>query len=190
VSPTLPTLTGDRVALRWLTDADLDRLLRIFGDPDVARFMGIPQLETIQDAQDLLRGIEDRFSSRELFQWGLVLRASDELVGTCTLARISWTNERAEIGFALGPSWWGQGLMTDALHLVLDHAFETMRLNRVEADVDPRNGPSLRLLERLGFGREGYMKERHLIAGERQDTIFYGLLARDWRARASRPSPK
>ena len=71
--------------------------------------------------------------------------------------------------------------MRAALPIVIDHAFDDLGLHRLEADADPRNARSLRLLEDLGFTREGYLRERHLIGGERQDSVLFGLLRSDWR---------
>lgn len=70
--------------------------------------------------------------------------------------------------------------MREALTALIDHAIGTLRLHRLEADVDPRNERSVRLLDRLGFVREGLLRERWLEAGEVQDAVFYGLLAREW----------
>jgi hypothetical protein len=66
-------------------------------------------------------------------------------------------------------------------------AFGPLDLRRLEADVDPRNTPSLRLVEKLGFVREGYMRERWELQGEIQDGVFFGLLRREWNARTAQP---
>lgn len=186
MSDRLPTLSGERIRLRWLTENDLDALLDVFGDERVARFIGIPLLRSLDDARELLRDVEHRFRAGDLFQWGVALTAGetedDRVVGTCTLAGIDRKNRRAEIGFALAPAHWGRGLMSEALPLLFDHAFGTLGLHRMEADVDPRNEPSLRLMDRLGFRREGYFRERHRVAGEWQDSVMLGLLAAEWRA--------
>jgi len=71
--------------------------------------------------------------------------------------------------------------MNEALHALLEHCFETLKLRRLEADVDPRNNGSIRTLERLGFQREGYLRERWHVAGEIQDALFYGLLKTEWK---------
>lgn len=186
----LPTLRGPRVALRRLTETDLDALLEIFGDPRVARFLGIPLLEDAADARRLLRDVETGARRRTLFQWGLVRvrgEGADRVLGTCSLADLDRHNRRAEIGFALGTAHQGRGLMKAALPLVLDHAFGPLGLHRIEADVDPRNAPSLHLLETLGFRREGYLRERHWQEGEGsdhpaewQDSVLLGLLAKEW----------
>lgn len=189
----LPVLSGPGVALRRLTEHDLDALLEIFGDPRVARFMGIPLLKGAADARRLLRDVEAQALRRTLLQWGVV-RAGDvddgetgRVLGTCSLADLDWANRRAEIGFALAAAHWGRGLMKQALPLLLDHAFGPLGLHRLEADVDPRNAPSLHLLETLGFRREGYLRERHRQEadgsdhqGEWQDSVFLGLLAGEW----------
>ena len=72
--------------------------------------------------------------------------------------------------------------MGEALPLLVRHAFEDLGLNRLEADVDPRNAASLHLLEKLGFRREGYLRQRYLQLGERQDSVLLGFLAEEWSA--------
>jgi RimJ/RimL family protein N-acetyltransferase len=85
---------------------------------------------------------------------------------------------RCEIGYALASKHWGQGYATEALEALLDHGFRALGLNRVEADIDPHNVGSARVLEKLGFRQEGYMPERWIVHGEPADTAFYGLLRR------------
>jgi len=63
---------------------------------------------------------------------------------------------------------------------LLGHGFAALDLNRIEADVDPRNEASARVLEKLGFRQEGYMPERWIVQGEPADTVYYGLLRRHW----------
>jgi RimJ/RimL family protein N-acetyltransferase len=177
----LPTLGGSPVQLRQLRESDCDALLEIFGDPDVVRFMAVSQVRTDADTRALLWRIDEGCRSGTLFQWGIVGSGSASVVGTCTLGAISRENERAEIGFALARRYWGTGMMRAALAIVIDHAFDELGLHRIEADADPRNVRSVRLLGDLGFAREGYQRERYRIGGERQDSVLFGLLAYDWR---------
>ena len=182
MSNRLPTLRGSRVALRWLTADDIDALLEIFGDERVARYLSIPQLRDRADALRFHAGIESFFRERTLFQWGVSRIDDDRVIGSCTLSHIRWEHQCAEIGFALGAEHWGRGFMSEALALLIDHAFAELRFHRLEADVDPRNHASLRLLEKLGFQREGYLRQRYFQMGERQDSVILGLLAEDWPA--------
>ena len=179
----LPTVDADRVRLRWLTEADVPALFDIFSDPEVTRYWSFPALADREAAAALLAEIHDYFRQGTLYQWGVALQDSDLVVGTCTLASIDLQNRRAEIGFALHRGYWKQGLISEALVALLHHAFEDLKLHRIEADVDPRNAASLRLLERFGFEREGYLRERWIVDGEVTDTVFYGLLESDWRSR-------
>jgi RimJ/RimL family protein N-acetyltransferase len=104
----------------------------------------------------------------------------DLVIGTATLFNIDLDNGRAELGYALGQDYWGKGFMNEALQALLEYAFGGLSLRRLEADVDPRNVASIRTLERLGFKKEGFLRERWCVAGEIQDALFYGLLKREW----------
>ncbi len=178
----MPRIGTPRAVLRPLEDRDAGDLLRIFGDPRVTRYWSSPPLADRPAAERLLASIRRGLDAGDLLQWGLARRADDRVLGTVTLARIDRTNRRAELGFALGAEHWGAGWMAEALPAAVDHAFEGLGLHRLEADVDPRNAASLARLERLGFLREGHLRERWHVQGEIQDSVLLGLLAADWRA--------
>jgi [ribosomal protein S5]-alanine N-acetyltransferase len=176
----LPVLVGRKVALRWMTGEDADALYRIFSDPEVMRYWSTEPMQRKSDALRLLKDIREEHAAGRLHEWGLTTREEDRVIGTCTLFSLDRSNRRAEIGFALGREWWGKGLMRDGLVTLLDFAFGELGLRRIEADVDPRNRLSAELLERLGFKREGTMRERWNVGGELQDAAMYGLLAREY----------
>jgi ribosomal-protein-alanine N-acetyltransferase len=175
----LPTREGRRVRLRWLEAKDVPALFEVFSDPEVMRYWSRPPMTDEGEAAALLAQTQRRFAARTDFQWGIARTLDDRIIGTCTLFALNVENERAEVGYALGRAHWGQGLMAEAQGLLLDQAFETLGLRRLEADVDPRNTRSLRSLERLGFKREGYARERWHVAGEIQDAVLLGLLKRE-----------
>lgn len=176
----LPTIEASRVLLRELGPRDVEALFAIFGDPQVCRYWSHPALEDLAAARALQAQIAECFEDRRLFQWGLLERSSGTVVGTCTLAALTPRHRRAEVGFALARSAWGKGYVSEALRALLGFAFGTLGLHRLEADVDPRNARSIRVLERLGFQREGYLRERYHVHGETQDSVLYGLLEREW----------
>ena len=175
----LPTLATARLRLRWLDERDLDDLFALFGDPRVTEFWSWPAFTRQDQAAALLAALLACARVGRLFQWGVARRDDDRVIGTFTLASIDRQHLRAEIGFALASAHWGQGLMLEAAHALLDHAFGPLGLRRLEADVDPRNAASLRLLGRLGFQREGYQRERWRVGGGVQDSVLLGLLARE-----------
>jgi ribosomal-protein-alanine N-acetyltransferase len=177
----LPTLDTPRLRLRWLTTADVPALFEIFGDPEVCRYWSRPALRTEAEARQLQQEIVHGWTSRTLSQWGIATRGDDSVIGTCTLTSFSLEHRRAEIGFALRRGAWGNGFMREAIHALLNHAFESLDLRRIEADVDPRNVRSIRVLDRMGFRREGLQRERYVMNGEVQDAVIYGLLSSEWR---------
>jgi RimJ/RimL family protein N-acetyltransferase len=184
----LPTLTARRVALRWLTEEDAGALFDIFSNPSVMRYWSTPPMSDIGRAKALVADIHQRFLARQGFQWGVARRADDRIIGTCTLFAIHEPQQRAEIGYALGHEHWGQGYMSEALTILLDYAFGALGLRRLEADVDPRNSGSMRVLERLGFRHEGLLRERWKVNGELQDSVLLGLLEREWRRAPAEPA--
>ena len=183
----LPTLSGSDLSLRWLTAADLPALMAIFANPEVVRYMATEPLDTREAAERYLLSIHEGFLSGGLYQWGI--EHNGAIVGTCTLAGIDRDNRTAEIGFALGREHWGRGLILRALPLVIEFAFNRLKLHRIGADADPRNSASIRVLEKLGFQREGLVRECYFHMGEIQDAALFGLLQPDWRASAYCPSP-
>ena len=179
-SKTLPIINTERLLLRWIAEDDTDALYDVFSDPQVMRYWSTPPLADRQAAAKLRREIADGNETDTMLKWGVALRDSNHLIGTTTLFNVSLDNGRAELGYAMGRAHWGKGYMHEALQALLSHVFEAMQLRRLEADVDPRNTASIRTLERLGFQREGFLRERWHVNGEIQDALFYGLLRHEW----------
>ena len=180
----VPTLHSTGLILRRLESSDIPALCEIFGDPEVMRYWSSPPLDSAEAAGDLLDRIHRGFSDRQLFQWGISESNGGTVIGTCTLLHFEPVHRRCELGFALARNRWGRGEASRAVAAVVEFAFSVLDLHRIEADVDPRNSRSLRLLERLGFHREGLLRERYQVNGELQDSAILGLLRSDWRVHA------
>ncbi len=177
----LPTIDAKRLRLRSLAEPDLDPMYAIFSDPRSMRYWATPAMTSRDQIVTYLASIHDGFRNKTLFQWGIERREDARIIGTTTLFHLDTGNARAEIGYILGSAWWGQGYMHEALTALVSYAFGELKLRRIEADVDPRNGGSVKSLARLGFQREGLLRERWNVAGEIQDTEFFGLLAHEWK---------
>jgi [ribosomal protein S5]-alanine N-acetyltransferase len=175
----LPVIEASRIRLRWITEADVAAVYSIFSDPEVMRYWSTLPLADEQAAREFVNTAHDLFKSRTLMKWGVARRVDDLLIGTISLIHLDLTHKRTEVGYALGRAHWGNGYIQEALSALFDYLFNELGLHRIEADVDPRNGPSIRTLERLGFQREGYLRERWHVGGEIEDALFYGLLRRD-----------
>lgn len=181
--PAFPALTGRRVRLRGPRADDADALFTLFSDPDVMRYWSRPPMTVRAEAEGLIDEIGESFSTRSGFNWMVVQPEDDVVIGTTALFRFEPRHRRAEIGYSLRSDHWGRGLATEAVTVMLDWAIRTLGLHRVEADIDPRNDGSRRILTRLGFASEGVLRERYFVGDEVSDTELFGLLAEDWQAR-------
>ena len=179
------SLQTDRLRLRFLDDPDLPAIFAIYSDPEVMRYWSWPAWTDPRQAEQFLTEVRSGYLAGSALQLGIELRAEQVLVGICVLFQFHPASRRAEIGYALARPYWGCGYMQEALQALLAYAFQNMDLNRLEADIDPRNLASARTLERLGFQKEGYLRERWIVGAEISDTSLYGLLRRYWSARSN-----
>jgi len=178
-----PELTTPRLDLRAPQLRDASDLFEVFRDPEVMRYWSSPPMQSVADGEALVTRNLGYNSDGSGYGWVIERREDARVIGTLALFHFSEQNNRAEIGYALGRAFWGAGYMHEALTALIEFAFGDMDLRRLEADTDPRNAASIRALERLGFAREGLLRERWLVAGEVCDTAFLGLLRSDWNAR-------
>lgn len=186
----LPTLDGERIRLRAVRPADDPGLLAVFGDARHLRYWSHGPLADLDDVRQYREGIAAGTRDRTFFQWAVTEPAEDRLIGTVTLSAWDRGNRRAEVGFILRPDHAGQGLAADAVRTAIWFGIDRMELHRVEADVDPENAASIRLLRRLGFRHEGHFRERWFTFGSWKDSAMYGLLAADLDGRVTAPPPR
>lgn len=191
-----PALETARLRLREITAADAGWYLLHFSRPEVAHGQGVaPPADLAAARAELDEYILGKFADRTGLRWGLVLkeggalheagslREGGALIGSVGFYDYDAEVRSMEIGYDLDPAFWGRGLMTEALTTILDFAFERLDVNRAQAIAMPRNRASRRLLERLGFTREGVLREHgHDETGALVDDVMYSLLRREWRA--------
>jgi len=169
-----------RVRLRRLDDGDAAFLTAMFSHPEAARYLARPPMTERADAEEMLARIKAGYADGTSLQLAVERNADGAFLGVCLLFNIVERSRRAEIGYILAREHWSRGYMAEALPALVAHAFETMGLNRLEADVDPRNTASARVLARLGFRQEGLLRERWIVRGEVSDSAIYALLRGEW----------
>jgi len=176
-----PTLHTARLRLRPFTGADADPLFALHSSAYVLRYWDAPTWSDRARADRFIavcRQMEEDGSGARL----AVDRASDGVfIGWCGLARWNPDHRSAALGYCLDDAAWGHGYATEAAHALLQWAFDTLDLNRVQAETDTRNAASARVLEKLGFVREGTLREDCVVNGEVSNSWVYGLLRRQWR---------
>jgi [ribosomal protein S5]-alanine N-acetyltransferase len=174
-------LTADRISLRRFARSDTAALFEMFSHPEVMRYWSRPAMTAMIEAEDLIQQILGDYETGASLPLAIERNSDCAFVGNCTLHHFHAASRRAEIGYSLARPYWGLGYMHEALQVLVTHAFERLDLNRLEADIDPRNLSSARSLGRLGFVKEGVLRERWIVNGEVSDTAYYGLLRSEWR---------
>ena len=175
-----PVLETERLRLRASGPGDAEATLAVLSSEEVCRYYDLSPLTVREEAARLIANRAAAFAQEERIRWALARRQDDVVIGSCGLSHWDEEAAQAEIGYELSPDWQGRGLMGEALSAVIGFGFDRMRLARVEANVVPENGPSLRLLRRFGF-REIELRCGHgFWKGEAHDLIYHLLYREDW----------
>ena len=180
IPQSLPVLESERIRLRPLRMDDAAEVFTLFSDARVTRYWSFQAWTEPAQAEAWLAE-RIGWGPPSVYGWAMADRASDAFIGTTALFSLSGPLHRAELGYSLMPARQGEGLATEAVRRALDFGFDVLGLERIEADVDPRNLASCRLAERLGFQREGLLRNRWRVGGEFADSILYGLLRGEYR---------
>ncbi|WP_138436106.1 GNAT family N-acetyltransferase [Marinobacter shengliensis] len=174
-----PVIETERLTLKPLAIDDSDSLLEIFSDPEVMRYWNTAPWTTIQDAIDFINESNDSMRRKESLILGVYLKSTGELAGKCMLFSYDIESKRAEIGFGLSRSFWGKGYIREAGEALIRYGFNSLGLRRIEAEIDPDNQSSAKALEKLGFSREGLLRQRWEVNGIVSDSAMYGRLVSD-----------
>lgn len=175
-------LRGERVRLREFRPGDLDAVYGIVGDDRVTRFLSF-DTRTRAHAQDMLGGILDRVRHQPRTEYYLAITPADtsELVG---FARLALGGVRAaKLGYAIAHAHQGKGYATDAVRTMLAFAFGPLGLHRVTAAIGPDNPASIAVVQRVGFTREGVLRDHVHTNGAWRDSVLFSLLAHEWQGR-------
>ena len=168
--PLYITLETERLFLRPLTANDLEFVFRHFSDPAIKRYLFDDDPVTTREQAQAIIDFYLSPVSKPYNRWVITRKSDGCASGTCGYHKWQRQHQRAEIGYDLEKAAWRPGYMTEALRVVLQHGFEQMGLNRVEALVYPENAASVRVLEHLGFQKEGLLRQYF-----RQGTLYYDL---------------
>ncbi len=178
-------LRTERLLLRPLIPTDAAALFEVFSDDKVMRYWSGAAWSCIDQAYDKIAQYSKSLRENESIGLGIINSQTNLVIGSCSLFHLDAQCKRAEIGYGMASTSWGKGYMHEALIALINFGFEELDLNRLEADIDPRNTASLRTVERLGFIHEGHLRERWIVEGEVSDSSIYGMLRLDWLAQKS-----
>jgi RimJ/RimL family protein N-acetyltransferase len=173
-----PFLIGDRIYLRPLDRADAPLCVTWFNDRDVTRYLAKTRPVTLQQEEEYIEKVSQGDQDLVL---GMVIKEPEQFVGVTGLHRIDPKNRHASFGITIGAKEaWGKGAGTEAARLIVQHAFDTLNLNRVWLHVHERNQAGLRAYQKAGFRREGVLRQDSFGEGRYWDTIVMGVLRDEW----------
>jgi [ribosomal protein S5]-alanine N-acetyltransferase len=172
-----PVLETERLTLRAYRDSDAPEVLFMRSDPRMMRYIDREPAPDLDAAREHIRVVQENLAAGEGILWAICLKGEEHLIGNVCFWRMDKPHFRAEIGYMLFPDHQGQGLMHEAAAAALDYAFQVMHFHSIEANVNPDNAGSIRVLERLGFVREAYFRENYYYNGKFLDSAIYSLLA-------------
>ena len=172
---TFPTLHTERLLLREITDADIEKVFEGLSHPDVIRHYGVSfkTLEATKEQMAWYAGMIKEDSGR---CWAICSADNAFFYGVISLPFWEKEHRKAEIGYWLLPDYWRLGIATEAAAKVIDHAFTEMNLHRIMAEVEDDNTGSIAILKKLGFVHEGTQWECEIKAGRFLNLEMYAIL--------------
>ena len=175
-----PLLITQRLILRQTRPEDVKEMFFLRSDAEVMRYIDRERAKTDADALAHIKLLTDTINENLGVSWAITLKGSDVMIGTIGIWRVQKEDYRGEVGYALHTDYHRQGIMNEALGAVLTYGFTEMELHSLEANINPENLASAKILEKNRFVREAYFRENYYFNGRFLDSAIYSLLASDW----------
>jgi ribosomal-protein-alanine N-acetyltransferase len=143
--------------------------------------MAIGPFTSVEDAKGEISWYEKIFLEQTGMRWVIEDKITQKVIGTCGYLNYEAEHKRIEIGYDLSPKAWGKGIMTEALKPIIHFAFHDMNMNKIEAEVTSENDASLHLLSKLGFHKDGVLRQHEFEKGRYIDLAIYSLLKSEYK---------
>lgn len=173
-------IQGDKINLRHVRKADARSIYKYASDEAISRFTHVPHPYKLEDAYDFIKLTRSERRRKIGYHFGLEDKETSQIIGMIGLMHVDHECGKGEVGYWLAKPFWGRGIMKEALLLALRFYFTELHLHRVYAHVFPENEVSMRLLEKVGFQREGLIREGFKQRGEYISVYMYSILEDDW----------
>ena len=174
-------LETERLFLRRLNVDDVNEVLELRSNPESMKYVPRPLLKTKEDALAHIALIEDKVVNNIGINWAITLKENPKMIGIIGHYKIKPENYRAEIGYMILPEYYGKGIVTEAIKVIVQYGFEQMKLHSIEALIDPANTASEKVLQKNGFVKEAHLLENEYYEGKFLDTVIYSLLKRNFK---------
>jgi len=160
-----PILTTERLTLRQVVLSDEQQIFTLRSDSEINKYLDRQISKTIDDVRNFINKINESINKNDSVYWAITLSDKNILVGTICLFTFSDENDKCEIGYELLTNFQGQGIMKEAVEKVVDYAFNTIKVKKIEAFFHRDNQSSIKLLEKFSFrdSNETGMKDPDLL---------------------------
>jgi RimJ/RimL family protein N-acetyltransferase len=175
----LPLLNGTTATLRELRTSDAASLLAMLGTDEVARFISPPPT-TVEGFEQFIQWTQSQRLAGHYVCFAVVPAGYDTAIGLFQVRQLEPGFATAEWGFAIGSGFWGTGVFLECARLVVDFAFETIGVRRLEARSCVRNGRGNGALRKVGALQEGVLRRSFYKNGEHLDQVLWSILREDW----------
>ena len=175
-----PDLQTDRLRLRPFDSGDADELFTLQSNAHVLRYWDSPPWTDRERADQFIARCQQMADDGSGVRVAIERASDAAFIGWSALNQWNPDFRTASMGYVFVESAWGHGYATEAARALLQWGFDTLDLNRVQAETDTRNVASARVLEKLGFVREGTLREDCVVNGDVSDSWVFGLLRREW----------
>ncbi len=178
-----PILETKRSILRPITFSDLDDIASYCSIPEVSQYTVWDVHKSIEDTKEFIQFVINRYESQKVGPWGIELKETGRIIGSCSF--VSWDNKnrRAELGYVLSNRYWNQGIMTEVINRVVEFGFKNLELVRIEARCLPENSGSSRVMEKTGMKFEGVLRKHIWAKNDFQDLKLYSIVREDFESR-------
>ncbi|MFD1851357.1 GNAT family N-acetyltransferase [Oceanobacillus bengalensis] len=174
-----PIIETDRLILREVNTNDSNDMLAYLSNIDVVKHMGLEPCQTEKEVLDEIAWYQAIYNDGTGIRWGITLKDAGKVIGSCGFLNMNPKHFRTEVGYELSKDYWGKGIASEALQAVVHYGFSHYRFERIEALIEPANLPSLRLVEKQGFKREGLLRHYEFTCGKFDDLYMYSILKED-----------
>ena len=171
-----PILETEQLLLREITQDDAAGVFACFSNDNVTRYYGQDTLENMEQAKKIVDFFTKSYIEKRGIRWGIERKGTPGIIGTIGFNALSLKHKRAEIGYEIHPEQWRKGYTFEAVSKVLDYGFEKLGLTRIGAVVFIDNEASNHLLSKVGFQKEGVLRDYMYQNGKAHDTYVYSIL--------------
>lgn len=176
-----PQIETERLILKEVSLANSMDMFQIFSDEETLKYYDVEPVHKVAEVNKLIEVLQNRFKNKRGIRWGLYLKDSGKLIGTCGYHDVNGEALRAEIGYELSRDFWRKGYMKEALEAILDYGFNNMGLNRIQALVVPENEKSIGILKRVGFTKEGVLRDYEYFRRSFKHCTMLSILKREYK---------